>query len=170
MRRAPIEDIAQLGRNPFLTHVTGRLAWLEGENNRNCDNLRLKIRSLSASGNHAQVASDELCVPPLLKLPPMRYQTRIPSGVVPQTWWGRLAATLLAVSLAVIGLFFLVFALIAAILIAALVIARIWWLSRKLRVQRDASVIEGAYSVEVEPTRTLPAENAESVARPPDSR
>jgi predicted lipid-binding transport protein (Tim44 family) len=100
----------------------------------------------------------------------MRYQTRIPAGVVPQTWWGRLAATLLAVSLAVIGLFFLVFALIAAMLIGALVIARIWWLSRKLRAQRDATVIEGAYSVEVEPTRTLPAENAESVTRPPDSR
>jgi len=100
----------------------------------------------------------------------MSYRSRIPAGVVPQTWLGRLAAALIAASLAVIGLFFLVFALIVATLIAALVVARIWWVSRKLRAKRDASVIEGAYSVEVESAPVLPAERAESVTRPQDSR
>ena len=100
----------------------------------------------------------------------MSYRKRIPAGMIPQTWLGRVAAALIAASLAVIGLFFLVFALVAATLIAVLVIARIWWVSRKLRAQRDASVIEGAYSVEVESTPALPAERAESVTRPPDSR
>jgi predicted lipid-binding transport protein (Tim44 family) len=100
----------------------------------------------------------------------MSYRKRIPTGVIPQTWLGRVAAALIAASLAVIGLFFLVFALVAATLIAVLVIARIWWVSRKLRAQRDASVIEGAYSVEVESAPALPAERAESVTRPPDSR
>ena len=100
----------------------------------------------------------------------MSNQKRIRAGVIPQTLLGRLAAALIAASLAVIGFFFLVFALIAAMLIAGVVIARIWWVSRKLRAQRDASVIEGAYSVEIESAPALPAEHAESVTRPPDSR
>jgi hypothetical protein len=100
----------------------------------------------------------------------MIYQTRIPAGVVPRTWLGRLAAALIAASLAVVGLFFLVFALIAAALIAALAIARIWWVSRKVRAQRDAGAIEGSYSVEVESTRVLPSEDTGSVTPPRDSR
>ena len=100
----------------------------------------------------------------------MSYQQRIRAGVIPQTLLGRLAAALIAASLAVIGLFFLVFALVAATLIGALVIARIWWVSRKLRAQHDASVIEGAYSVEVESAPALPPEHPESVTRPPHSR
>lgn len=135
-----------------------------------CDNTRLNPASLAAFNKNTQTATPELCALPSLKLPSMSYRKRIPTGVVPQTWLGRVAAALIAASLAVIGLFFLVFALVAATLIAGLVIARIWWVSRKLRAQRDASVIEGAYSVEVETAPVLPAEHAESVTRPPDSR
>src|SRR4051794_18416022 len=83
-------------------------------------------------------------------------QTRIPPGILPRTLLGRLAAALIAASIAVVGMFFLVFALIAATVLGAIVIARIWWISRKVRAQRDANVIEGSYSVQVESLPSLP--------------
>ncbi len=100
----------------------------------------------------------------------MIYQTRIPVGIVPRTWSGRLAATLIAASLAVVGLFFLAFALVAAALIAALALARIWWVARKVRAQRDSGVIEGSYSVEAASIRVIRPENTDSIPPPPDSR
>ena len=96
----------------------------------------------------------------------MNYKTRIPAGILPASWPGRLLATLVAAGLAVVGFFFLVVALIAAAVIAAVVIARIWWIVRKLRARRDAGVIEGTYSVEAEPTPALNYdEHAETVLR-----
>jgi predicted lipid-binding transport protein (Tim44 family) len=89
-------------------------------------------------------------------------QTRIPPGILPRTLLGRVAAALIAASIAVIGLFFLVFALIAAAVIGAIVIVRIWWIARKLRAQRDADVIEGSYSVQVESPPSLPAQGGEA--------
>jgi hypothetical protein len=68
--------------------------------------------------------------------------------IVPASWFGRLLSAFVTLALVAIGAFFLVFALVAAALIAAGVLARIWWISRKLRKQRDASVIEGSFTVE----------------------
>ena len=81
------------------------------------------------------------------------------AGILPTTWLGRLLSVVIAGALAVAGLFFLMFALIAAATIAVCVIARIWWISRKLRAQRDAGVIEGTYSVETESHRRLDPPN-----------
>ena len=92
----------------------------------------------------------------------MMNQTRVPPGIIPRTLLGRVAAALIATSIAVVGLFFLVFALIAATVLGAVVIARIWWISRKLRAQRDAGVIEGSYSVHVESPPSLPAQGSDA--------
>ena len=100
----------------------------------------------------------------------MLYQTRIPAGVIPNTWYGRVAAVLIAAALAVVGLFFLAFAAVAAALIAVLVLVRIWWVARRLRAQRDAGVIEGSWSVEADPTRALRGARPESNVPPPASR
>jgi hypothetical protein len=93
--------------------------------------------------------------------PAMNERMRTSAGIVPRTWLGRLLSLLVAGTLAIAGFFFLMFALIAAAIIAACVIARLWWISRKLRAQRDAGVIEGTYSVETESRRRID---------PPDSR
>ena len=89
-------------------------------------------------------------------------QTRIPPGIIPRTLLGRVAAALIATSIAAVGLFFLMFALIAATLLGTIVIVRIWWLSRKLRAQRNADVIEGSYSVQVDSPPTLPRQGLDS--------
>jgi predicted lipid-binding transport protein (Tim44 family) len=98
----------------------------------------------------------------------MMNQTRIAPGLIPRTLIGRVAAALIAASIAVVGLFFLMFALIAATVLGAIVIVRIWWISRKLRAQRDADVIEGSYSVQVESPPSLPAKGPDSNARQHD--
>lgn len=85
----------------------------------------------------------------------MNFRSRVPPGLFPSSMLGRLLAALLTASLAIVGLFFLAFALVAAASIAAVVIARLWWVARKLRAQRDASVIEGSYSVEADSTPAL---------------
>lgn len=88
----------------------------------------------------------------------MNYQSRISASLLPTTWIGRLIATIVAASVAVVGLFFLAFALVAAALLATIVAVRIGWLLRKLRMQRNKDVIEGSYSIESEkpPVGTLP--------------
>ena len=80
----------------------------------------------------------------------MDHQTQTPPKLLPATWLGRLIAVLVASALAVVGLFFVAFALIAAVIVVAIVVARIWWVSRKMRTARNKDVIEGSYSVEIE--------------------
>ncbi|MCE9642586.1 MAG: hypothetical protein K8S22_20910 [Betaproteobacteria bacterium] len=100
----------------------------------------------------------------------MNSQTQIPGNILPATWVGRVIATLVAASIAVVGLFFFVFALVAAAVLAIIVAARIWWVSRKLRAQRDQDVIEGSYSVEREPVQPLSSEDVGSSTLPPTSK
>ena len=90
--------------------------------------------------------------------------------VLPASWVGRVIATLMAVTLAVIGFFFVAFALIAAAIVAAVVAARMWWVFRKLRAQQNAQVIEGAYSVEVEQTQAIESDTASRGALPLDRK
>ena len=100
----------------------------------------------------------------------MNHQTRIPLGIIPTSWLGRVSATLVAAALAVVGLFFLAFALIAAALIAGIVIVRIWWALRKLRAQREAGVIEGSYSVETDATPAVVSREIDPAALPADRK
>ncbi len=76
-----------------------------------------------------------------------------PPGFFPRTWLGRLLSALVTLALVVAGVFFLAFALAVAAVIATLVLARFWWISRKLRKRRNADVIEGSYTVEVDTPR-----------------
>lgn len=99
----------------------------------------------------------------------MNTRTRAPA-VLPTSWIGRLIAALLAIALAVAGLFFIAFALMAAAIVAAIVAARMWWVFRKLRAQQNAQVIEGAYSVELEQTQAIEPDTASRVALPPDRK
>jgi len=100
----------------------------------------------------------------------MIHQTRIPPGIIPRTWLGRVSATLIAAGLAVVGLFFLVFALVAAALIAGVVIVRIWWGLRKLRAQREADVIEGSYSVETDAPPAVISRETDAAVLPADRK
>lgn len=70
---------------------------------------------------------------------------------MPTSLLGRILSALLTVALLVTGFFFLMFALIAGAVIATIVLARIWWISRKLRARRDETIIEGDYTVEATP-------------------
>jgi membrane protein implicated in regulation of membrane protease activity len=97
----------------------------------------------------------------------MNSQTQIPGSILPAGWLGRVVATLVAASVAVVGLFFFAFALVAAAVLASIVALRIWWVSRKLRTPKDDGVIEGSYSVEPEQTLVIPAENGRSEVLPP---
>ena len=92
----------------------------------------------------------------------MMNRTGLPPGIIPRTLLGRVAAGLIAASIAIGGLFFLMFALIAATMLGAVFIVRFWWLARKLRARRDADVIEGSYSVQVEAPPSLPAQDTVS--------
>jgi hypothetical protein len=103
---------------------------------------------------------------PLIQPLLMNHQTRIPPGIIPTTWLGRVSATLVAAGLAVVGLFFLAFALVAAALIAGIVIVRIWWALRKVRAQREAGVIEGSYSVETNATPAVISGESDPPVRP----
>ncbi len=92
----------------------------------------------------------------------MRSRTRIRINILPATWYGRLFAALLAIMLAVVSVFFVAFALVAGMTVAALIAGRLWWLRRKLRVQRDKDVIDGAYTVEPAQVLTVRPESTES--------
>lgn len=96
----------------------------------------------------------------------MNSQTQIPGNILPASWLGRVIATLVAASVAVVGLFFFAFALVAAAVLAIIVAVRIWWVSRKLRARRDQDVIEGSYSVESEPVQSIRSEEAAGVTLP----
>jgi len=100
----------------------------------------------------------------------MMHQTRIPPGIIPRNWLGRVSATLIAAGLAVVGLFFLAFALVAAALIAGVVIVRIWWALRKLHAQREAGVIEGSYSVETDATPAVISGEIDPAVLPADRK
>jgi hypothetical protein len=62
-------------------------------------------------------------------------------------WLERALYTIGGVAVIVIGFFFLTVALVTGALLALVVIARLWWLSRKLRRAQRRSVVEGEYEV-----------------------
>jgi hypothetical protein len=82
-------------------------------------------------------------------------QSRTSAIVFPSTIIGRVVFALVAITLAVAGLFFLAFALVAVMAIAIIIGIRFWWLRRKIRMQQNSDVIEGSYSVESAPLLTV---------------
>jgi predicted lipid-binding transport protein (Tim44 family) len=64
------------------------------------------------------------------------------------SWPQRALLTLLGAGVIVIGFFFLTLALAAGAILAAVIGVRVWWIMRRLRAARNASVpLEGQYSV-----------------------
>ena len=94
-------------------------------------------------------------------------QTRTSTIVFPATIFGRVVFALVAITLAVVGLFFLAFALIAVTAIATIIGIRFWWLRRKIRAQQNSDVIEGSYSVEAEQRLADGSSNTTRDDRPP---
>ena len=66
----------------------------------------------------------------------------------PQTLAGRLFAGLVAITLLVLGFFFVFFALAAAAVLVGVLWLRAWWRGRQAREAAGAGVIEGEYTVE----------------------
>ena len=63
-------------------------------------------------------------------------------------WLQRILFALAAISLAVVGFFFITIAIIAAAFIALAIGVRWWWVLRRLRAQaKHSAAIEGEYTV-----------------------
>jgi hypothetical protein len=82
----------------------------------------------------------------------------------PTTWYGKLAFGAIALPLLVLAFFFLTVALVAGAIVALALLGRFWWLSRKLRRAREASAIDGEYTV------IEPHVSAERLDKPEDWR
>jgi hypothetical protein len=63
------------------------------------------------------------------------------------SWPQRVLYAILGLVLLVLAFFFLTVALVAGALIALVVLARLWWISRKLRREAGGDALEGEYRV-----------------------
>jgi membrane protein YdbS with pleckstrin-like domain len=82
------------------------------------------------------------------------------------SWLERALYAIGGVVVIVIGFFFLTMALIAGALLALVIVARLWWISRKLRRAGARHVVEGEYEV-VERSDSGRAGNATGSRRTP---
>lgn len=87
---------------------------------------------------------------------------RYSASYLPQSLLGRVVSTVVAAAIVVCAFFFAIFALIAAAIFIGVVLVRLWWISRKLRAQQHAEVIEGEYTRDESP--------APKLGQPPDDR
>jgi predicted lipid-binding transport protein (Tim44 family) len=76
----------------------------------------------------------------------------------------RIAFTLIAAVIVILGFFFFAVALVAGALLAAVIGIRLWWRMRKLKQQTNADVVEGEYRVidHAEIRTTLPPQSDKS--------
>src|SRR5688572_17004573 len=63
------------------------------------------------------------------------------------SWPGRMLYGLVAITVLVIGFFFLTIALVAGALVALVILARLWWISRRPRPAQELADIEGEFAV-----------------------
>ena len=78
-----------------------------------------------------------------------------------RSWPARILLGIVAIAIFVLGFFFLTVALVAGAIVAVVVLARLWWLTRKVRRAQRDSVIDGEYVV---------VERAVLEERPPSPR
>jgi hypothetical protein len=76
-----------------------------------------------------------------------RYQRRLTFEARPTNWLERVLFAIGGLAVIAIGFFFVTVALIVGALLALAIVARLWWVSRKLRRARDRDVVEGEYEV-----------------------
>lgn len=82
------------------------------------------------------------------KLPPLLAS---PAGI--RGWLQRAGVALFAITVIVLGFFFLTIALVAGALLAAVIAIRFWWIMRKIRAAQQATApLEGEYTI-AEPHR-----------------
>ena len=62
-------------------------------------------------------------------------------------WLERVLYAIGGLAVILIGFFFITVAFFVGALLALVIIARLWWISRKLRRARDRNVVEGEYEV-----------------------
>ena len=63
-------------------------------------------------------------------------------------WLQRVGVMLFAITVIVLGFFFLTIALVVGALLAAVIALRVWWMMRKIRSAQQASEpLEGEYTV-----------------------
>jgi hypothetical protein len=66
----------------------------------------------------------------------------------PQTWLGRVVASVLATALLVLAFFFVVIFLLVAGVVIVGISLRLLWRARQVRGQAPQNILEGEYSVE----------------------
>jgi uncharacterized membrane protein len=76
-----------------------------------------------------------------------RYQRRLTFEARRTNWLERVLFAIGGLAVIAIGFFFVTVALIVGALLALAIVARLWWVSRKLRRARDRDVVEGEYEV-----------------------
>jgi predicted lipid-binding transport protein (Tim44 family) len=77
------------------------------------------------------------------KLPPLLAS---PAGI--RGWLQRAGVALFAITVIVLGFFFLTIALVVGSLLAAVIAVRFWWMMRKIRSAQQANApLEGEYTV-----------------------
>jgi membrane protein implicated in regulation of membrane protease activity len=63
------------------------------------------------------------------------------------SWLGKLGLGVVGVALFVLAFFFLTVALAAGAIVGLALLGRLWWISRRLRREREESAIEGDFTV-----------------------
>ena len=79
--------------------------------------------------------------------PNSNHQRRLTFESQRTNWLERVLYAFGAMVVVVIGFFFVTVAFIVGALLALAIVARLWWISRKLRQMRDRNVVEGEYEV-----------------------
>lgn len=64
-----------------------------------------------------------------------------------RSWPERILLGIVAVAIVILGFFFLTVALVAGAIVASVVLARLWWVTRKMRAAQRDSAIDGEYVV-----------------------
>jgi hypothetical protein len=75
------------------------------------------------------------------------YQRRLTFETRQANWLERVLYAAGAIVVVVIGFFFVTVAFFVGALLALAIVARLWWLSRKLKQARNRNVVEGDYEV-----------------------
>jgi uncharacterized membrane protein len=75
------------------------------------------------------------------------YQRRLTFETRRANWLERVLYAAGAIVVVVIGFFFVTVAFFVGALLALAIVARLWWISRKLKQARNQDVVEGEYEV-----------------------
>ena len=81
----------------------------------------------------------------------------------------RLLGLLVAAGILALAFFFLAAAIVAGVLVAGVLLARLWWVSRKIRKAREAQFVTTEYRVVERERIAEPRLPGETGPRPPEN-